>query len=63
MQSKGQIASSIHLFVHVARLANGQRKLMAITEVSGLVGTDLKLRDVFRYDPVTDQRHDLRDSA
>ncbi|MES2885088.1 MAG: CpaF family protein [Pseudomonadota bacterium] len=60
---RGQIASSIHLFVHVARLANGARKLMAITEVDGLVGSELKLRDVFRYDVATGQRHDLRGSA
>ena len=57
---RGQIASSIHLFVHVARLASGARKLISITEVDGLVGSELKLRDVFRYDLATGQRHDLR---
>ena len=57
---RGQIASSIHLFVHVARLANGARKLVAITALEGLQGGELKLRDVFRYDPATGQRQDLR---
>ena len=60
---RGQIASSIHLFVHVARLANGARKLISVTEVDGLVGSELKLRDVFRYEVATGQRHDLRSSA
>ena len=60
---RAQIASSIHLFVHVARLASGARKLMAITEVEGISGGELKLHDVFRYDPTTGQRHDLRPRA
>lgn len=57
---RGQIASSIHLFVHVARLASGARKLMAITEVNGVQGGELQLRDVFRYEPETGRRHDFR---
>lgn len=57
---RGQIASSIDLFAHVARLPNGARKLMAVTEVLGLEGEELQLRDLFRYDPLSGQRHDLR---
>ncbi len=60
---RGQIASSIHLFVQVSRLATGARKLMAITEVLGLEQGELKLRDVFRTDPVTGERQDLRSGA
>ncbi len=60
---RGQLASSIHLFVHVARLASGARRLMTITEVAGLSGGELKLRDLFRYDAATGLRQDLRDAA
>jgi len=60
---RGQIASSIHLFVQVARLPSGARKLMAITEVQGLTQGELKLRDIFRYDVATGQRQDLRSAA
>lgn len=59
---RGQIASSVHLFVHVARLASGARKLMAITEVQGVNNGALQLRDLFRYDLASGQRHDLRDT-
>ena len=57
---RSQIASSIHLFVQVARLANGARKLLAVTEVTGLDGEQLHLRDLFRYDVLTGERQDLR---
>jgi pilus assembly protein CpaF len=57
---RGQIASSIDLFVHVARLPSGARKLMAVTEVLGLEGEELQLRDLFRYDSLNGQRQDLR---
>ncbi|ROH92985.1 CpaF family protein [Stagnimonas aquatica] len=57
---RGQIASSIDLFVHVARLPTGARKLMAVSEVIGLEGDGLQLRDLFRYDPVSGRRQDLR---
>ena len=57
---RGQLASSIHLFVHVARLANGARRLMAVTEVLGVKDGELVLRDVFRFDAGTGARQDLR---
>jgi len=59
---RGQIASSIDLFVQVARLPTGARKLMAVTEVQGLDGEELQLRDLFRYDPISGQREDLREA-
>jgi pilus assembly protein CpaF len=47
---RGQVASAIHLLVHVARLPDGKRRLTSITEVLGLSGHDLQMRTVFRYD-------------
>jgi pilus assembly protein CpaF len=57
---RGQLASAIHLFVHVARLPSGARKLMAITEVEGIRQGELIMKDLFRYDVATGKRQDLR---
>ncbi|HWU67957.1 MAG TPA: CpaF family protein [Stenotrophobium sp.] len=60
---RGQVASAIHLLVHVARLADGKRRLMAISELHGLSGHELDLREVFRYDIDSETHHDLRSAA
>ncbi len=57
---RGQIASAIHLLVHVSRLPGGERRLMAISEVQGQDGHDLRLRDLFRYDVERHEHLDLR---
>ncbi|MGH8506445.1 MAG: CpaF family protein, partial [Stenotrophobium sp.] len=60
---RGQVASAIHLLVHVARLADGKRRLMSISELDGLTGHELNLREVFRYDIDSETHHDLRSAA
>jgi pilus assembly protein CpaF len=60
---RGQIASSIQLFVQVSRLPSGVRKLMSVTEVQGIQDGQLQLRDLFRCDAITGERHDLRGAA
>ena len=60
---RGQLASAIHLFVQIARLPAGARKVMAITEVDGIENGELRLRDRFRCDPLTGERQDLRGAA
>jgi len=42
-----QIASSIHLFVQAARLSDGSRRVINITEVSGMEGAVITLQDIF----------------
>jgi pilus assembly protein CpaF len=42
-----QIASSIHLFVQIARLSDGTRRVTCITEVAGMEGTVITLQDIF----------------
>lgn len=44
-----QIASSINLIVHHARLHDGTRKIVKITEVDGMEGEVITLQDVFVY--------------
>lgn len=47
---RGQVASAIHLLVHVARQPDGKRRLTSVTELLGLKGSELQMRTVFRYD-------------
>jgi pilus assembly protein CpaF len=44
-----QIASAVHLFVQQARLKDGSRKIVQITEVQGMEGENITLQDIFVY--------------
>ena len=44
-----QIASAIGLIVHQARLADGSRRVMAITEVSGMEKDTILIQDIFMF--------------
>lgn len=43
------IASAIQIFVHIARLSTGERKVMRISELVGVVNGEFVLEDVFVY--------------
>lgn len=43
------IASAIQLFVHVARLSSGERKVMRISELVGVRDGEFELNDIFVY--------------
>ncbi|NPA91033.1 MAG: CpaF family protein [Chloroflexi bacterium] len=45
-----QIASAIDLIIHVSRMRDGSRKVVAATEVLGLEGDTILLQDVFVFD-------------
>jgi len=59
----GQIGAAIQLLVQVSRLPSGQRRVMSITEVAGLQGRELAMRDVFRYEVDGDRHLDFRVAA
>jgi pilus assembly protein CpaF len=44
-----QIASAIHLVVQQARLRDGTRRIIAISEVRGFDGERVKIADIFQY--------------
>ncbi|MBQ3809927.1 MAG: Flp pilus assembly complex ATPase component TadA [Kiritimatiellae bacterium] len=44
-----QIASAIDLVVHESRLSDGSRKVVAISEVVGLEGTQITMQDLFVF--------------
>jgi pilus assembly protein CpaF len=45
-----QIASAIHAVVQIARLADGTRKVVAISEVTGMEGEVVSMQDVFTFE-------------
>ncbi|MEK7215868.1 MAG: ATPase, T2SS/T4P/T4SS family, partial [Chloroflexota bacterium] len=45
-----QIASAIHLVVHISRLRDGSRRITHVTEVSGMEQQTITLQDVFIFE-------------
>jgi pilus assembly protein CpaF len=45
-----QIASAINLVVHVGRLADGTRKITAITELTGMEADVISMQDIFVFE-------------
>jgi pilus assembly protein CpaF len=43
------IAAAIQLFVHVARLSTGERKVMRISELTGVVDGEFQLEDIYVF--------------
>jgi pilus assembly protein CpaF len=43
------VASAIQLFVHVARLSNGERKIVRISELTGVTDGEFNLEDIYVY--------------
>ncbi len=44
-----QIASSINMVVHVSRLSDGSRKVMKISELTGMEGDVIMMQDLFEF--------------
>ncbi len=45
-----QIASAIHAVVQVARLSDGTRKVITISEITGMEGDIISMQDIFVFD-------------
>jgi pilus assembly protein CpaF len=44
-----QMASALHLIVQLSRLVDGSRRIVAVTEVSGMEGSLVTLQDIFVF--------------
>ncbi|MGE5596923.1 MAG: CpaF family protein [Hyphomicrobiales bacterium] len=44
-----QVASALHVIVQIARLADGSRRVVNVTEVAGMEGNLVTLQDVFAF--------------
>ncbi|MFB3916593.1 MAG: CpaF family protein [Terriglobales bacterium] len=45
-----QIASAIHAIVQIARLADGTRKIISISELAGMEGEQITMQDIFVFE-------------
>src|SRR5258708_14002021 len=44
-----QIASAVNIIVHVSRLSDGSRKVLKISELSGMEGEMIMMQDLFEF--------------
>ncbi len=47
-----QIANAIDFIVQIGRLSNGRRRILSITEVTGLSDTIIATQELYRYEPI-----------
>ncbi|MEQ3625492.1 MAG: CpaF family protein [Celeribacter sp.] len=47
---RAQIASAVNLIVQASRLQDGSRRMVSITEVTGMEGEVISMQEVFRYE-------------
>jgi pilus assembly protein CpaF len=47
--SRAQIASAIHVVIQVARLADGRRKVVSASELTGMEGEVVTMQEIFRF--------------
>src|ERR1700726_3740653 len=58
---RAQIASAIHAVVQIARLSDGTRKVISISEVTGLDGESIAMQDIFVFERrATDENGKVR---
>jgi len=49
---RSQIASAVHLIVQASRLQDGSRRMVSITEITGMEGEVISMQEVFRFQRV-----------
>ena len=47
--ARAQIASAINVVVQIARLSDGRRKLISLSELTGMEGEVVTMQEIFRY--------------
>ena len=47
--ARAQIASAIHVVIQVSRLSDGRRKLVSVSEVTGMEGDVITMQEIFRF--------------
>ncbi len=44
-----QVASAVHVVIQLARLSDGSRRLVSLSEITGLEGETISMQEIFRY--------------
>jgi len=47
--ARAQIASAIHTVMQVARMSDGRRRLVSLSEITGMEGDVVTMQEIFRY--------------
>jgi pilus assembly protein CpaF len=47
--ARGQIASALNVVIQIGRLADGSRRLLSLSELTGMEGDVITMQDIFRY--------------
>jgi len=47
---RAQIASAVNLIVQAARLQDGSRRMISVTEITGMEGEVISMQEIFRYE-------------
>jgi len=47
--ARSQIASAIHVVIQVARLADGHRRVVSLSEITGMEGDTITMQEIYRY--------------
>jgi pilus assembly protein CpaF len=47
--ARAQIASAIHVVVQVGRLSDGRRRILSLSEVTGMEGETISMQEIFRF--------------
>ena len=47
--ARAQIASAINVVIQVARLSDGRRKLVSVSELTGMEGEVITMQEIFRF--------------
>jgi pilus assembly protein CpaF len=47
--ARAQIASAINVVIQVGRLSDGRRKLMSLSELTGMEGDVVTMQEIFRF--------------
>ncbi len=50
---RGQIASAVHMVVQVMRLSDGKRRLMSVTEITGMEGNVVQMQEIFHFQRIS----------
>jgi pilus assembly protein CpaF len=47
--ARSQIASAIHVVIQVGRLPDGRRKILSVSELTGMEGEVVTMQEIFRF--------------
>jgi len=47
--ARAQIASAIHIVLQIARLADGRRKVVSLSEITGMEGEIISMQEIFHF--------------